>query len=74
MDATQLIAYLNALDRGEVDAIRAKLEQARQACIELDQTQLAEQLSHASRALADADTKRYRKCVETVIARLGHVR
>ena len=74
MDASQLIAYLNALNRGEVDGIRHKLEQARLACVELNQAGLAEQLGDASSALARADIRYYRKCVETVIARLGHVR
>jgi len=74
MDASQLIAYLNALQLGEVDGIRHKLEQARLACVELNQGGLAEQLGDASSALARADIRHYRKCVETVIARLGHVR
>jgi ABC-type phosphate transport system auxiliary subunit len=74
MNATQLITYLNAIDVGELDGIRAKLEQARIACIELRQTELAEHLDDAARALADVDLERYRKRLQTVIARLGHVK
>jgi hypothetical protein len=74
MDASQLIAHLNALHLGELDGIRQKLEQARLACVELDQSGLAQQLGDASSALERADIRHYRKCVETVISRLGHVR
>lgn len=74
MDTSQLIAHLNALNLGEMDAIRDKLEQARQACLDLQQAELADYLGDASRALSDADLKTYRKRVETVIARLGHIR
>jgi len=74
MDISQLIAYLNALNVGEMDAIRDKLEQARQTCLDLQQAELADYLGDASRALSNADLKTYRKRVETVIARLGHIR
>jgi len=74
MDTSKLIAHLNALNLGEMDAIRDKLEQARQACLDLQQAELAGYLGDASRALSNADLKTYRKRVETVIARLGHIR
>jgi dipeptidase len=74
MDPSQLIAHLNALSVGEMDVIQGKLAQARLACRELDQGELADKLREAEQALAQADVKRYRKCVETVIAKLGHIR
>jgi hypothetical protein len=74
MDTSQLMAFLQSLNVGELDGIRTKLDQAREACIEIDQGDLAEKLQQAEQALDDADMRTYRKRVETVIARLGHVR
>ena len=74
MDTSQLIAFLNALNMGELDSIRVKLTRAEQACREMGQESLAGMLDEARRALAGADLKTYRKRIETVIARLGHLR
>jgi len=74
MSASQLMAYLNAINVGELDGIQAKLDQARKACVELQQAGLAETLEEAESALHQADLKTYRKRVETVISRLGHIR
>jgi hypothetical protein len=74
MNPTQIIASLNALQLGDMDVIRAKLEQARRACLALEQAELAERLSEADRALSRADVKTYRKRVESVISQLGHLR
>ena len=73
-DASQLIAFLNAINVGELDGIRAKLAQAREACIALEQGDLAGKLTEAEKALFEADMTTYRKRIETVIARLGHIR
>jgi hypothetical protein len=74
LDTTQLIAFLNALDVGELDSIAAKLDEARDACEELGQPELAEKLGEALQALGGADLRTYRKRVETVVSRLGHLR
>jgi len=74
MKTTQLIAFLNAIDIGEMDKIRAKLGEASGACLELNQDELARKLDEAGEALAQADMKTYHKRVKTVIARLGHVK
>ena len=74
MDTSQLIALLNSINVGALDGIRAKLEQAREACREMDQLELAELLDEAGSALGRADMKTYRKRIETVVARLGHLR
>ncbi len=74
MSPSRIIAALNALEFGELDAIRAKLDQARRACLELDQAELAARLDEASAALGRADVKTYRKRVESVISQLGHLR
>jgi len=74
MNVSQLITHLNAIEVGEIDAIRAKLEEARAACLELQQDLLAAQLDEAVQALGSGDLQRYRKRLATVISRLGHVR
>jgi hypothetical protein len=51
-----------------------KLDQARAALLALEQAELAAKLGEAADALGRADLKTYRKRVETVIARLGHIR
>lgn len=70
----QLIALLNALSRGDLEAIAAKLEEARAGCVDLGQDELAAKLTQASTALRASDLKTYRRNVETVVSRLGHLR
>ena len=74
MKPTQIIASLNALHLGDMEVIRAKLNQARRACLGMEQTELAARLDEADQALSRADVKTYRKRVELVISALGHLR
>jgi len=74
MDSNQLIASLNAINIGDIDVIRDKLEQAREACRAIDQPGLADKLQEAVEALDKADLKTYRRRVETVVSKLGHIR
>lgn len=74
MDPSKLIAHLNAIRVGDIDIIRVKLAQAVEACDALPAPELAELLKEAERALGHADLRLYRKRLETVIARLGHLR
>jgi ABC-type phosphate transport system auxiliary subunit len=74
MTPAQIIGSLNALHRREIDVIRSTLSEARMACLELRQETLAEQLDEADQALRRADLRTYRKRVETVIAKLGHLK
>lgn len=74
MDSNQLIADLNAINIGDLDVIREKLEQAREACLAIDQPDLADKLLEAVQALDQADLKTYRRRVETVVSKLGHIR
>ena len=60
--------------RSGVLNIRDKLEQAREACRKIDQPELAEKLQEAVDALDQADMKTYRRRVETVVSKLGHIR
>jgi len=73
-DPSRIIAALHALRFGELDTIRGKLAEARRACLDLEQADLAERLAEAEDALDRVDLKTYRKRVETVIARLGHLK
>jgi len=73
MDAKQLIAFLNAIKVGELDTIEGKLGEARSACEELGQPDLAASLSEAHDALEGLDMKLYRKRVQHVLSRLGHL-
>jgi len=68
------MAYLHAIHIGAMDGIQAKIDKAREACVELDQLDLAKTLDEAGAALGEADLKTYRKRLETAISRLGHVR
>ncbi len=74
MDSSQLIANLNAINIGDLDVIRGKLEQAREGCLAINQPDLAEKLQEAVDALDQADMKTYRRRVETVVSKLGHIR
>jgi hypothetical protein len=74
MSPAQLIAFLNALSLGDVDALERKLGEASSACSELGHGDLADNLSQARSALAGGDVKTYRKRIETVVSRLGHLR
>ena len=70
----QLLASLNALKVGDLDSIGVRLSEARQACEGLGQPELAASLNEADDALAAGDVRLFRKRVQHVVARLGHLR
>jgi len=74
MTPAQIIASLNSLTVGEMDRIQSKLDEARRACLELSQDELAGHLDEAGTALGRADLRTYRKRVATVVAQLGHLK
>ena len=74
MTPGQLIAYLNAMSCGDLEGLAAKLDEAGRACTALKQGELADKLGEAREALLEGDLKGYRKRVETVVARLGHLK
>ncbi len=74
MTPVQLIAFLNAMSYGDLGSLRAKLEEARGECLSLGRPELAAQLDEARSALGAADLKTYRRKIETVISRLGHLK
>jgi hypothetical protein len=73
-NASRIIASLNSLSLGKMEAIGDKLDEVRKACLELEETDLADRLGQARGALLRGDVKTYRKRVESVISRLGHRR
>ncbi len=74
MDESSLIALLNSLSVGELDSLQAKLQEGEQGCRDLGHAELADRLSQARQALLQCDIRSYRKQVETVVSRLGHLR
>ncbi len=74
MDESGLIAQLNSLSVGELDNLQGKLQEAEQGCRDLGHGDLADRLAQARQALLQCDTRTYRKQVETVVSRLGHLR
>ena len=74
MDESNLIALLNSLSVGELESLQAKLQEAEQGCRELGHRELGDRLGEAGLALLKGDTRTFRKQVETVVSRLGHLR
>ena len=73
MNASQLVNFLNAIGIGDMDGIRAKLDEARGSCEAIGEADLAKKLTEAGEALGKADAKTFRKRIETVVAELGHI-
>lgn len=74
MNPSQLIALLNSLAFGDLDALRARLDEAARACAELGRDDLAEALGDARGSLLSGDLKTFRRRVEMVVSKLGHLR
>ncbi len=74
MTTSQLIAHLNGLKVGDLDALRSRLDEAIAASSALGHGEVALVLEEARRSLSAGDIKPFRKRVETAIARLGHLR
>ena len=51
MDPGQLISHLNSISVGDLDVIRDKLDEAREACEAIRQPDLADKLREAAEAL-----------------------
>lgn len=74
VDPSRLIAVLNALGTGDLDRLKARVLEAASQCVELGQPSLRDLLVEAHAALESGDPKTFRKKVETVVAKLGHLR
>ncbi len=69
-----LIAHLNGLAVGDLDVLKARLTEGRDAARGLGHDEIAELLEEALECLAAGDLRTYRKRVATAISRLGHLR
>lgn len=74
MNVAQIMASLNSIHMGDLEVIASRLEQAKSACTELGHDELADKLDEAKQAFARADVKLFRKRVDHVVARLGHLK
>ena len=74
MNVAQIMASLNSIHMGDLEVISSRLEQAHAACRELGHDELAEALEEAKQAFSKADVKLFRKRVDHVVARLGHLK
>lgn len=74
MTPSQLIALLNTMTCGDLDSLSSKLHEARKVCLGMGEEGLAAMVLEAREALVAGDLKTYRKRVETVVSRLGHLR
>ena len=74
MTPNKLLALLNSLSVGELDSIAGKIEQAKAGCLEIGESDLATRLDEALEALDGLDMTTYRKRIETVVSKLGHLR
>ena len=69
-----MIALLNSLSTGDLDALRARLDEAARACDGLGRDDLAAALAEAKASLDALDLKTFRRRVEMVVSKLGHLR
>lgn len=74
MNPSQLIAHLNAMSCGDLATLSRKLDEATDACRRLGEDELVAMLGEARGGLDGGDLKTYRRRLETVVARLGHLR
>lgn len=74
MSVAQVIALLNSLATGDLDALKSRLDEASRACVELEREDLAAALAEAKASLVACDLKTFRRRVEMVVSKLGHLR
>jgi hypothetical protein len=68
------IVTLNSLKLGDVDRILLRLEQVTEVLRELSQEELVQSIQEAREAIRRADLPLFRKRVQHVVSRLGHLR
>lgn len=69
-----LIVALNSLALGDLDVLRGRLGKVREALAGMGQGELCERLDEAGRALDAGRIAEYRRLVNQVVSRLGHLR
>lgn len=70
----ETIVSLNSLGVGDLEAIQKKLVVTRLALGEHGQAELAERVAEAAAALDRADLPEYRRLLNLVVSRLGHLK
>ena len=68
------IVTLNSLQMGDVDRILLRLEQVTEVLTDLSQEALVQSIQEAREAIRQADLPLFRKRVQHVVSRLGHLR
>ena len=74
MSPSQLIALLNSLATGDLDALKSRLDEASAACAALGYDELVAALAEAKASLVSGDLRTFRRRVERVVSKLGHLR
>ena len=69
-----IIAELNSLTVGEVDAVLRKLSSSHRALVDMGQQDLAAKLKEAEDCIKSGDVASFRKLVTQVLSKVGHVR
>ena len=68
-----LIVTLNSLRLGDLDVLRSRILSVRERLQTMGQPDLSERLEEALRALERGETTEYRRLVNQVVSRLGHL-
>ena len=68
-----LIVTLNSLRLGDLDVLRGRILSVRERLQTMGQPDLSERLEEALRALERGETTEYRRLVNQVVSRLGHL-
>lgn len=74
MSPSQLIALLNSLATGDLDSLTSRLDEASAACGTLGYDDLVAALAEAKVSLVSGDLRTFRRRVEKVVSKLGHLR
>lgn len=70
----RIIAELNSLTIGDIDLLKERLDRSAKAIQELGQEELARKLVEARGCLDRGDVAGYKKGVQNVVSKLGHVK
>jgi hypothetical protein len=69
-----LIVTLNNLGRGDLEVLRSRLLGVRRELSTMGQEELGERLDEALRCLERGEAAEYRRLVNHVVSRLGHLK
>lgn len=70
----RIIAELNSLTIGDLDLLKEKLDRASRELLALGQEELSRKVTEARECLQKGDVPAYRKGVQNVVSKLGHVK